>query len=141
MAVEDNIEVVRRVAETLTRRDWDAFKALFADDLEWTIGPTGRVIHGPAELVEGYRAFTTAFPDVSVVSVNLIGHGDLVAHEWTARGTHTGPLLRPDGSESPPTGRSFERSGVGMVELRDGKILRYRDYYDRQTMAEQLGLD
>jgi steroid delta-isomerase-like uncharacterized protein len=141
MGVEDNIEVVRRVPETLTARDWVAFQSLFADDLEWTIGATGRVINGPAELVDGYRAFTTAFPDVSVVSVNLLGRGDLVAHEWTARGTHNGPLQRADGRESRPTGRSFERSGVGMVELRDGKIIRYRDYYDRQTMTEQLGLD
>jgi len=30
---------------------------------------------------------------------------------------------------------------VGIVELRDGKIIRYRDYFDRQTMADQLGLD
>ena len=141
MSVEENIEVVRRLAETLTKRDWSGFESLLADDLEWTIAPTGLTIHGPAELVKRYRAFTTAFSDVSVVSVNLIGHEDLVAHEWHARGTHDGPLNRPDGSVAAPTGRSFERSGVGMVELRAGKIVRYRDYYDRQTMTEQLGLE
>ena len=140
MSVADNIEAVRRLAETLTKRDWVSFEALLADDLEWTMAPTGRTFRGPAELVEHYRAFTTAFSDVFVVSMNLIGHEDLVAHEWHARGTHDGPLNRPDGSVSAPTGRSFERSGVGMVELRDGKIVRYRDYYDRQTMTEQLGL-
>jgi ketosteroid isomerase-like protein len=28
----------------------------------------------------------------------------------------------------------------GFVELCDGRIVRYRDYFDRQTLAEQLGL-
>ena len=40
-----------------------------------------------------------------------------------------------------PTGRSFARTGVGIVELRDGQIVRYRDYFDRLTMTEQLGFD
>jgi hypothetical protein len=59
--------------------------------------------------------------------VTLIGQGDLVANEWSARGTHDAPLPRPDGGHYAPTGRSFARSGVGMVELRDSKIVGYRD--------------
>jgi limonene-1,2-epoxide hydrolase len=35
----------------------------------------------------------------------------------------------------------FARTGVGIVELREGKIVRYRDHFDRQTMADQLGFD
>ena len=66
---------------------------------------------------------------------------NLVANEWSARGTHDGPLTRPDGGHQAPTGRTFVHTGVGIVELRDGKIIRYRDYFDRQTMADQLGLD
>lgn len=141
MSVQDNIEVVRRVAEALTNRDWAAFDALVAEDCEWTIVPSGRTIRGVKELVDGYRTFTTAFPDFSVESVTLIGQGALVANEWSARGTHDGPLPRADGGHHAPTGRSFKRTGVGIVELRDGKIVRYRDYFDRQTMTEQLGLD
>ena len=48
------------------------------------------------------------------------------------------PCLLPSTS---PTGSAFARTGVGMIELRDGKIVRYRDYFDRQTMTEQLGLE
>ena len=141
MSVEENIEVVRRFGEALTNRDWAAFDELVAEDCEWTDVPSGRTMHGRDELIAGCKSFTTAFPDFSVESVTLIGQGDLVANEWSARGTHDGPLPRPDGGHDEPTGRSFARSGVGIVELRNHQIVRYRDHFDRQAMTLQLGLD
>lgn len=140
MVVNDNVEVVRKLGEALTNRDWTAFYDLMTEDCEWTDVPSGQTIRSVHELVHLCRAFTTAFPDFSIESITLIGQGNLVANEWSARGTHNGPLPRSDGEDYPPTGRSFARTGVGIVELRDGKIARYRDYFDRQTMTEQLGL-
>jgi steroid delta-isomerase-like uncharacterized protein len=140
VSVRDNIEVVRSFSDALTRRDWAAFGELVADDCEWTDVPTGHTLCGRDELIAACKVFTAAFPDFAVESVTLIGDGDLVANEWRGRGTHRGPLPRPDGGHDEPTGRSFERTGVGIVELRDGRIARYRDYFDRQTMADQLGL-
>jgi steroid delta-isomerase-like uncharacterized protein len=139
LSVEENIEVVRRFSEALTTRDWTAFDELVAEDCEWTDVPSGGTIHGRAELVNLCKTFTAAFPDFAVESVTLIGQGDLVANEWSGRGTHTGPLPGADGVVHEPTGRSFSRTGVGIVEVRDGRIVRYRDYFDRQTMSEQLG--
>jgi steroid delta-isomerase-like uncharacterized protein len=141
MSVEENIEVVRRFGEALTNRDWAAFDDLVAEDCEWTDVPSGRTMHGRDELIAGCKSFTTAFADFSVESVTLIGQGDLVANEWSGRGTHDAALPRPDGGNYEPTGRSFARSGVGIVELRESRIVRYRDYFDRQTMTEQLGFD
>jgi steroid delta-isomerase-like uncharacterized protein len=140
VTAEDNIEVVRRFSEALTNRDWAALGDLVADDCEWTDVPSGQTLRGRDELIAGCRAFITAFPDFAVESVTVIGQGDVVANEWRGRGTHEGPLPRPGGGRHEPTRRSFERTGVGIVELRDGKIVRYRDYFDRQTMADQLGL-
>jgi steroid delta-isomerase-like uncharacterized protein len=127
VSVEANIEVVRRLNEALTNRDWAAFPDLVAVDCEWTEVPSGETIHGVERLVELCRAFTDEMPDFHVESTTLVGQGDMVASEWSGRGTHA------------PTGRAFARTGVGVVELRDGKIVRYRDYFDRQTMTEQLG--
>jgi steroid delta-isomerase-like uncharacterized protein len=141
MSVQENIEVVRRFGEALTNRNWGAFNDLVAEDCEWTDVPSGRTLHGREALIAACKTFTTSFPDFSVASMTLIGQGELVANEWSARGTHDAPLPRPDGGHYEPTGRSFARSGVGIVELRDSQILRYRDYFDRQTMAQQLGLD
>jgi steroid delta-isomerase-like uncharacterized protein len=141
MSVEENIEVVRRFGEALTNRDWAAFNDLVAEDCEWTDVPSGRTLHGREELIAACKTFTTAFPDFSVASVTLIGQGELVANEWSARGTHTGRLPRGDGGHDEPTGRSFARTGVGIVEVRNYQIVRYRDYFDEQTLTQQLGLD
>lgn len=141
MSVENNIEVVRRLGEALSSRDWAVFEELVAEDCEWMDVPSGRTIRGVRDLVDACRAFTNAFPDFSVEGMTLIGQGDVVANEWSARGTHNGPLQRPDGGYDEPTGHAFARTGVGIVEPRDGKIVRYRDHFDRQTMVEQLGLD
>lgn len=140
MTIEDNIAVVCRLMETLSNREWEGFEALIAEDCEWTSVPMDLTRRGPKELVAGYRKFTEAFPDFFVEAITLIGQGDIVANEWSARGTHDGPLVRA-GRTHAPTGRPFARTGVGIVEVRNGQITRYRDYFDRQTMAEQLGLD
>ena len=124
-----NTDVVRRFGEALTNRDWDGFRELVAEDCEWTDVPSGEVIHGVEALIDLCRTFTAAFPDFRVESVTLIGQGDVVANEWRGQGTHAG------------TGRAFVRTGVGMVEVRDGRIAAYRDYFDRQTMIDQVGAD
>jgi steroid delta-isomerase-like uncharacterized protein len=124
-----NTEVVRRLNEALTDRDWAAVRELVAEDCEWTEVPSGEVIHGVETLIGLLRTFTAAFPDFRVESTTLIADGDLVASEWRGGGTHEA------------SGRAFARTGVGMIELRDGKIVRYRDYFDRLTMTEQLGFD
>lgn len=129
MSADANTEVVRRLNRALTERDWAAVRELVAEDCEWTDVPSGETIHGVEALIDLCRTFTAAFPDFRVESTTLIGQGDLVASEWSGRGTHE------------ETGRAFARTGVGMVELRDGVIVRYRDYFDRQTMTEQLGLE
>ena len=141
MSVEENIEVVRRFSQALTDRDWAAFDDLVAEDCEWTDVPSGGIIHGRAELVALCTVITAAFPDFAVESVTLIGQGDLVANEWRGTGTHQAALPRPDGGVHEPTGRSFVRTGVGIVEVRVGQIVRYRDYFDRLTMTEQLGFE
>ena len=101
-----------------------------------------RTIIGVGDLVDACRTFTTAFPDFSVESMTLIGQADVVANEWSARGTHNGPLPRADGDDHEPTGRAFARTGRRDRRAAEtAKIVRYRDHFDRQTMVEQLGLD
>jgi predicted ester cyclase len=76
------------------------------------------------------------FPDVSfeIVSIGDTG-GGLVAFQWLARATNTGPLA--DGS--PPTGRSLTRPGASFTQVEGDKIRSDQVYHDRKTIAEQLG--
>ena len=94
---------------------------------------------GPAELVEDTKSFVAAFPDIHVETLRVIAQGDLVAIEWRGRGTHTGTPIERGGVVHQPTGRSFVRDGVGIARIRDGKVMSYRDHFDRLQMYEQVG--
>jgi hypothetical protein len=53
------------------------------------------------------------------------------------RGTMSGPLDPPGFA---PTGRSMEVEGVDLWTMRDGRIARYRAFYDVNDLARQLAI-
>ena len=75
----------------------------------------------------------TAFPDAAfeIVSIGDTG-GGLVATQWLARATNTGPLA----GASPPTGRLLTLPGASFTQVESDKIRSEQVYHDRQTMAD-----
>ena len=53
------------------------------------------------------------------------------------RGTMSGPLDPPGFAA---TGRSMEVEGVDLWTMRDGRIARYRAFYDVNDLARQLAI-
>jgi len=96
---------------------------------------TGSPLTG-AQIAGHARALFTAFPDLSfeVLSSQHAASGTEVAR-WLMRGTNTGPLRG-----QVPTGRGVTLAGVDVITVTAGKIESVQGYFDRQTMAEQLGL-
>ena len=81
-----------------------------------------------------------AFSDLAHRVVSYVEEGDAFADEWVFVGTHTGPVVLPDGTELPPTGKRVEVQGMELVRIRDGKIVVDNLYYDNLAVAAQLGL-
>ena len=139
MSSHDNAAVARRYYDAFNARQLDDAVALADAELEWTNLALGATFRGP----EGFRRFlenyATAFPDSQVEVRSVIAHGDRVAVEFTAAGTHRGPLAGPAG-EIPATGRAVRLQLCEVLQLRDGKIVRGRSYFDSATMLRQLGL-
>jgi steroid delta-isomerase-like uncharacterized protein len=139
MHTTDNVAIARRYYDAFNARDMSAAVALADAELEWinlAFGATFRGAEGFRQFLENYA---TAFPDSRVEVRSVIAHGDRVAVEFTAQGTHRGPLVGPAG-EIPATGRSVQLQLCEVLQLRDGKIVRGRSYYDSGTMLRQLGL-
>ena len=61
------------------------------------------------------------------------------AFELHIRGTHTAPLVSPQG-EIPATGRSIDFRSCDMVRLEDGRLATYHVYFDQMGFMHQLGL-
>lgn len=89
-----------------------------------------------AEL-RGYTADVfEGFPDVRYEQKRIISADDgVTAVEVTIHGTHEGAF---DGV--PPTGETVALPGVSVITVSEDGITSWRDYFDRQTFTEQLGL-
>jgi steroid delta-isomerase-like uncharacterized protein len=118
--------------------DLAGWAALYASDAVCT-DPTGRY-EGRAAILANLEGASKPFSDIRMETSLLIEEGDTVVGEWTVRGTHTGPLPMPDGTEISATGKAFEILGVTIWTVRDGMVTNQRDYFDSMAMMSQLGL-
>jgi predicted ester cyclase len=95
---------------------------------------------GRAAILEVLSRDKAAFPERHVTIDVIVEQGDTIASEFTWAATHTGPLVMPDGTEVPPTGKRVEAKGMELVQWRDGKLAVHHMYYDNMALAGQLGL-
>ena len=128
-------DVVRAYFDALNGRDYERAAAAFSDDCEFVSVASGARFTGTQSMLHGLKEFAEAFPDWTVEVANVVAAGAHIAAEWTTTGTHEG-MFRGEA----PTGIRFRRDGCAVAEVEDGRIVRYRDYYDRATLLEQLGL-
>ena len=128
-------DVVRAYFDALNERDYEKVAGAFADDCEFVSVASGVRFRGTESVLHGLREFADAFPDWTVQVVNVVASGPYVAAEWMTTGTHEG-MFRGES----PTGIRVRRNGCSVAEVEAGRIVRYRDYYDRATLLEQLGL-
>ena len=118
--------------------DLDGVMDLYAEDSSQQM-PDGRY-EGRSTIRDRLAQELNAFSDLSHRVVSYVEEGDAFADEWVFVGTHTGPLVLPDGTEVPPTGKRVEVRGMELVAMRDGKIVVDNMYYDNLAVAGQLGL-
>lgn len=126
---------MRGYFDALNDRDYDRAAAAFDAACEFVSMASGTRFTGPSSMLNGLREFVAAFPDLRADVEHVVAAGPFVAAEWRTTGTHQGEFRG-----ELPTGIRFERRGCAVAEVRDGRIVRYRDYYDRATLLEQLGV-
>jgi len=134
----DHEALLERYVERYNARDLDACMDLYAEDAVQLM-PDG-LFEGRELIRERLTRELAAFPDIEWGLLSYVEQGDAFADEWVFVGTHTGPLLLPDGTELPPTGKRLEVKGMELCVVRDGKIVVDNLYYDNLGVAVQLGL-
>jgi steroid delta-isomerase-like uncharacterized protein len=130
------LEVSKRSIDAWNRRDADAVTALYAEDATYHTPRFDHPLKGRA-IADFLKSVLTAYPDLrfEVISRGDIG-GGLVASQLVLHGTHTGPFM--DGT--PPTGRAVAYPIASFAQVEGDKIRSEHVYFDRQTVAQQLGL-
>lgn len=127
-----------RYVELYNLGDLDGVMDLYAEDSSQLM-PDG-TYEGRAAIRDRLAKELAAFSDLGHRVVSYVEEGDAFADEWVFVGTHTGPLVLPNGTELPPTGKRVEMPGMEYVKVRGGKIVVDNLYYDNMAVAEQFGL-
>lgn len=126
---------VERGVRVFNEHDAEGVLAEFADGGTFTDPLLDEELAGAdlrAYLEETYEAF----PDLRLDARRVIAADDgAVAIEATYRGTHEGRI-----QGVPATGREVAISGVSVIDVDADGITAWRDYFDQQAFAEQLGL-
>jgi len=135
----DNANFVRSLMEAWNKRDYEYLKASTAADSVLTLTGTGETFHGPEGFHQIDKMWADAFPDGKITLGRIIEAGDLVAVEYTGRGTHTGPMVTSAGTV-PATGRSVTLQFCDIFEVKNGKLQSRRSYGDTGALMTQLGL-
>jgi steroid delta-isomerase-like uncharacterized protein len=120
--------------------DVDAMAELIADDIMWADPALPEPACGVPAVQEFIRMSFRAFPDLRFSEPDpphLTAGGEQVAWAWTMEGTMKGSVDPPGFA---PTGRRMRVDGVDLWRMRDGRIARYRAFYDATDLARQLGI-
>lgn len=123
----------RRWAAAWSAHDPDAVAGLFHDEGEYDDAAFGIVSPGRQGAREWAAGFLASFPDLNVAIVGAYAMDSLEVVEWRMSGTQLGEF---DGIA--PAGRRFVVRGVTLLHVRDGRVIRCSDYWDRAVVRRQL---
>jgi len=138
LTAQDHTTMIHAFYDAFNRREMDKVLALVSRDVKWSNLAFNKDYTGHS----GYRDFlgnwTTSMPDCKVEVVNVIVGEEWAAVECIGRGTHTGPLVGPQGS-IPATQKKVDLKFCEVLKLKDGEIMEGRVYFDSATLLRQLG--
>lgn len=138
----DNKQLMTTLDIAWNSQDWDTFEKRHSADtaVYWPGQPDptrGRQDHR-AEAVEFFKTFPDNHLDLPYKV--LIGEGEYTCSIARFTGTMKGPMKGPDGTEIPPTGRSFEVDFCTVARWKDGEIVEENLFYDLVGLMKQIGL-
>ena len=123
-----NKSVVEEMFAGWNSRNPDKVAAAFSEDGVYEDVTAGSISRGPAEVRKWAAGGFEMFDNFKMVLVSSSFHNGSGVVEWIWSGTDKA------------VGKNFSVRGVSIVEIRKGKIVRYKEFYDWATAMKQLGL-
>lgn len=133
MTEQDAIRLASENVEAYNEGNWERFRAALASDVVYDEIGGQRTLHGADEFVNAYQGWKEAGPDGKGSITNALAVGNTVLLEVTWTATNTGPM-----GSNPPTGKTWNVRGAQVVVLQDDKIKELRQYFDMNTITQQL---
>jgi steroid delta-isomerase-like uncharacterized protein len=122
------------LAECWNRRDFDSLRNLCHSEYTYTGGDGKEITGGPDAATRVARMWADAFPDGRLEIKQVYAQGNTAIAEMLGSGTQNGPL-----AGVAPTGKPVKVVICNVIELRDGKVYREREYLDMHSILTQVG--
>src|SRR4051794_27349592 len=131
---QENIEALQRAADASNRRDYEAFLEEFDPDIAFH-GIFGVVFGGEATVVRGHAGLLEYLRDVD----EGFAVRDIQWSEFRDLGDRIVLLgrVRGRGHES---GIPLDSTYAAVAEFRNGKVVKYTDFFDHSRALEAAGL-
>jgi steroid delta-isomerase-like uncharacterized protein len=104
----------------------------FGDQFTFTDHGLGLEFKDKGRLTEFFTKLRERFPDSERRDNTIFTSGDRVITEWTLTATHAEPFL--DGR---PRKVPINMQGISVVQIKNGKISQWSDYYDQLKSRRQ----
>ncbi|MDO7581867.1 MAG: ester cyclase [Flavobacteriaceae bacterium] len=104
-------------------------------DTEATVVTATENITGIEAFKAYYNNYLIGFSDAEMIILSSFGEGDNLVKHWQFKGTHDGELFG-----IPASNNKVDISGVTLVTMKNGKILKEQDFFDNLSFLTQLGV-
>jgi predicted ester cyclase len=130
-------QIADRVWQIIESNQLDKLSEVMDADCHFKM--PGMEFRGVGALKQALGAYLAAFPDLKHAVLHHVESGDTIALELNVTGTHTGPMVTPQGT-IPATGKKVVWESCDYVRLKGGKIASWHVYHDSVPFMTALGL-
>ena len=129
---QENVELVKEFTRLFEEGDREAWRDYFAPDVVWDTSESGMpwadVFYGHEGVERFFRDWLGTWRDFELATREYLDAGDAVVIVFRQRGTGRGSGVR------------IERDFYAVYDLRDSKVVRFRQYESRDQALEAAGL-
>ncbi|MGH7933513.1 MAG: ester cyclase [Candidatus Binataceae bacterium] len=118
--------------------DWNTLRRLYSDDLQY-VDPDGEV-RGIEAAIARLQSQEGPLSNMSFEMSTFVADELHAVAEWTFTATNTGPLMIPGGTTIPATNRTMTIGIMTIYDVRNGRIVSERSYWDNLSIYAQLRL-
>jgi ketosteroid isomerase-like protein len=129
---QENVEIVKEFTRRFEQGDRDSWREYFDPAVVWdtsaTEMPSAGVYHGHEGIEEFFRDWLPTWKDLEVATREYIDAGESVVVVFRQTGTGQSSGVR------------IAQDFFGIYDLKDAKVVRYRQYESRDEALEAAGL-
>lgn len=140
MVASEVEKVINQLEKALNAGNLKKFRSLHAENVVLRAPGTEEPVRGVEPVVDWYKGFIEAFPDMKAKAERSVRQGEWLAVEYTITGTHKGPLAGPGGTSIPPTNKAIRVANMSLYRVKGGKVAEVHEYFDQLSFLNQLGV-